>query len=45
MLDPESLTPEQPLQYLDLSNYPDFETRVLSWKISGLMIKQEVYTP
>ena len=26
MLDPESLTPEQPPQYLDLSNYPDFET-------------------
>jgi hypothetical protein len=26
MLDPESLAPEQPPQYLDLSEYPDFET-------------------
>jgi hypothetical protein len=26
MLDPESLAPEHPPQYLDLSEYPDFET-------------------
>jgi hypothetical protein len=26
MLNPESLEPEHPPQYLDLSNYPDFET-------------------
>jgi hypothetical protein len=44
MLDLSSLEPEHPPQYLDLSEYPDFETS-FHGRFSGLMIKHEVYTP